>query len=152
VLPEQCLEAIDRLDVRIAHLGVAHWLHIHRLYETSAGDVGDRGSDDFYDCHCVDRDQALEGYWMSPQRSSPRKIQKASVTRRTGRYAGGTASGSDSRSTTKKNLDRLRHTEERLQLLINQWELGVLCLYSTGFTDNLYHNRNPRAAVYPCTD
>ena len=47
MLPEQCLEAIDRLDVRIAHLGVAHWLHIHRLYETSARDVGDRGFDDF---------------------------------------------------------------------------------------------------------
>jgi hypothetical protein len=42
-----CLEAIDRLDIRIAHLGVAQWLHIHGLYETSARDVGDRDTDDF---------------------------------------------------------------------------------------------------------
>lgn len=151
MLPEQCLKAIDRLDIRIARLGVAHWLHIHRLHETSARDVGDRFRR-LCDCHFVDRDQALEGHWISPQRSNPRNIQKVSITRRTGRYAGGTASGSDSRSTTKKNLNRLRHTEERLQLLINQWGLGVLCLSRNGFTDNLYHNRNPRATVYPCTD
>jgi len=31
----------------MAHLRIAHWLHIHTLYKTSVRDVGDRDIDDF---------------------------------------------------------------------------------------------------------
>jgi hypothetical protein len=137
MLLEQRLEAIYRLDICMAHLRIARWLHIHKLYETLARNVRGRNADDFVNVTNVDRDQALNGHWMSPRRGNPRNIEKASITRRIGRYAGGRASGSDSRSTTNKYLSRLRRTGERLQLLINRWGLGVLCLLGTGFTDNL---------------
>jgi hypothetical protein len=137
MLLEQRLEAIYRLDIRMAHLRIARWLHIHKLYETLARDVGGRDIEDFVIVTNVDRGHALVGHWTSPQRGNPRNIEKASITRRMGRYAGGTASGSDSGSTTNKYLSRLCRTGERLQLLINRWGLGVLCLLGTGFTDNL---------------
>ena len=47
MLLEQRLEAIYRLDIRMAHLRIARWLHIHKLYEALARDVGGRDIEDF---------------------------------------------------------------------------------------------------------
>ena len=134
---EQRFEAIYRLEIRMVHPRIARWLHIHKLYETLARNVGGRDVDDFVIVTNVDRDQVLEGDRTSPRRGNPRNIEKASITKRMNRYAGGMAGANDNQFATNKRLTRLRRTGERLQLLINRWGLGVLCLLGTGFTDNL---------------
>lgn len=136
---EKRLEAIYHLDLRMAHLWIARWLHIYKLYEELFGSVGGRGVDDFVVLTSVDQDQTLAECRTSVRRGNLRNIEKASITRRMAKQVGNTNGRAGDRFTTNKSLNRLRRIGARLQLFINQWGLGTLCLLGTRFTDNLYH-------------
>lgn len=126
MLLEQRLEAIHRLDIHMAHIRIARWLHIHKLYETLATGVGGGDVDDFVIVTNADQGQILQGYSTPSRRGNPRNIEKATITRQMGRCASGTASGSGNHSTANRYLTRFRGIGKRLQLLINRWGLGVL--------------------------
>ena len=136
--PEQRLDTIHRLDLRMAHLRLARWLHIYKLYEELSHDVGGgKNVDGFVVLTDGDLGQSSSGPLGSAQRGNPRNLEQASITRRMMDVVGADNSGSGDRGKTKSSMKRLRRVAQRLHLLVHQWGLGVLSLLGAGFTDDL---------------
>ena len=134
---KQRLEVIHHLDLCMAHLRIARWLHIYKLYEDLSRDVGGKDADGFVVLTNADLSRSSTEPRVLAQRGNPRNIEQASITRRMMDHAGMDNSGGGHLEKTKKSMKRLRRVGQRLQLLANRWGLGVLSLLGAGFTDDL---------------
>ena len=125
------LEAIYHLDLCMAHLRLARWLHIYKLYEELSKDVGGKDADGFV----VLTNKPLS----STQQGNPRNLEQTGITKRMKTVAGGANSEGEGRERLKSSANRLRRIGKRLQQLVHrhQWGIGVLSLLGTGFTDEL---------------
>ncbi|TKA62353.1 hypothetical protein B0A55_12485 [Friedmanniomyces simplex] len=134
---EQRLKAIMHLDLRIAHLNLAHRLHVHKLYEHLSSQIpgGDAGG--LVLLSNADLGPSLSESRAAAPRGNPRHRRQANITTlMTDRVHADNSSGGDRRK-SRTYMKRLRRLGRRLQLLVHRWGLGILYLLGAGFTDDL---------------
>lgn len=134
---EQRLRAIYHLGIRRAHLRIARWLHIYKLYDELARSVGGRDVDDFVILTSMDQNQTPQLPRSLVRRGKICNIEKAIVTTQMAKHVGDTDGGCGNWSKTERSLNRLRRIGERLQVFVNIWGHGILCLLGTDFTEEL---------------
>lgn len=131
------LDAIHYLDLCMAHLRIARWLHIFKLYEEISRDIGGKDADNFVVLTNADLGQSSTEPRTLAQRGNPRNLEQASITRRMMDHTGADNSGGGDQRRTRNSMNRLRRVGHRLQLQVNQWGLGVLSLLGAGFTEDM---------------
>ena len=127
------LEIIHRLDLHMAHLRLARWLHIYKLYDDLCYDVCPKDEGGFVVLTSADLANSMDR--VARPRGNPRNLERAFIAKR---MAGRSdIKETQSQKKTKAFPGRLRRLGQRLQTLVHRWGIGVLCLLGAGVTDDL---------------
>ena len=134
---EQRLKAIYRLDLCMAHTRLARWLHIYKLYEDMSHKAGGKYADGFVVLTNADLEQDSNRSHASARRGNPRNLEQSAITRRMRDCVDMDGRGSVLLDGTQNSTKRLRRIGRRLHMFVLRWDLGVLSLLDTTFTDEL---------------
>ncbi|TKA68557.1 hypothetical protein B0A55_11213 [Friedmanniomyces simplex] len=117
----------------MAHLRLARWLHIHKLYEELSRHIGGRDVDGFVVMIDADLGQTLSRPRALAQCGNPRNLELASIAERMMDHAGGSNGGGAEQRKSKNSMKRLRRVGQRLQRMVHRWGLGMMRLTDAAF-------------------
>ncbi|KAK0247068.1 hypothetical protein LTS09_017778 [Friedmanniomyces endolithicus] len=123
--PEERLSIFHHQDVYMAHLRLARWLHIHKLYEELSRHIGGRDVGGFVVMTDADLGQTLGEPRALAGSGNPRNLERASIAERMMDHAGGSNGGGAEKRKSKNSVKRLRRTGQRLRGFSIDGDLGA---------------------------
>lgn len=138
--PQQRMQVINDLGVRLAHYRLPRRLHIYLLYTEVCRDVFGQDSDQSFLSESIPYTSGSSSATdRKLPRGNPRNISQSKITKRLMEYAALEAQGRRFDAMRAKNaMNRLRVLGYRLHLLKQKWGLGILALMDVRFTDDRY--------------